>query len=220
MIETLKKMRAKGIDFGIVSGSDLVKIKEQMTDAEVDNADFCFAENGLYAMQKGTLIEKQSFKDYLGEERLKKLINFCLHYIADLDIPIKRGTFIEYRNGMVNVSPIGRNCSTQERNEFEQYDHTTGVRKAFLEALKAQFPEYKLKFSIGGQISFDVFPEGWDKSFCLKFVENQYETIHFFGDKCFEGGNDYEIFKDPRVIGHAVTGPDHTIQMLNELFDL
>ena len=58
MIETLKKMRAKGIDFGIVSGSDLVKIKEQMTDAEVDNADFCFAENGLYAMQKGILIEK------------------------------------------------------------------------------------------------------------------------------------------------------------------
>ena len=27
MIETLQKMRAKGIDFGIVSGSDLVKVK-------------------------------------------------------------------------------------------------------------------------------------------------------------------------------------------------
>ena len=33
-----------------------------------------------------------------------------LHYIADLDIPIKRGTFIEFRNGMINVSPIGRNA--------------------------------------------------------------------------------------------------------------
>ena len=51
-----------------------------------------------------------------------------LHYIADLDIPIKRGTFIEFRNGMLNVSPIGRNCSQEERDEFERYDKGAGVR--------------------------------------------------------------------------------------------
>lgn len=28
-----------------------------------------------------------------------------------IELPLKRGTFIEYRNGMVNISPIGRNCS-------------------------------------------------------------------------------------------------------------
>lgn len=32
----------------------------------------------------------QSIKDYLGEERLKKFIQWVLHYIADLDIPKKR----------------------------------------------------------------------------------------------------------------------------------
>ena len=58
----------------------------------------------------------------MGEEKLKKLINFSLRYIADLDIPIKRGTFIEYRNGMMNISPIGRNCSREERNAFEEHD--------------------------------------------------------------------------------------------------
>ena len=158
MLETLAKMRAKGITFGIVSGSDLTKVKEQLTDELVADADFCFAENGLYAMSKGQLIEKQSFKDYMGEERLKKLLNFCLHYIADLDIPVKRGTFVEYRNGMINVSPIGRNCSVEERNEFEEFDKSAGVRKTFVEALKAQFPDFNLKYSIGGQISFDVFP--------------------------------------------------------------
>ena len=47
----------------------------------------------------------------MGEERLKAFINFCLHYIADLDIPLKRGTFVEYRTGLINVSPGGRNCS-------------------------------------------------------------------------------------------------------------
>jgi phosphomannomutase len=68
-------------------------------------------------------------KTHLGEDNLKRLINFTLRYIADLDIPIKRydfyfdvfiffyrGTFIEFRNGMINISPIGRNCSKEERD--------------------------------------------------------------------------------------------------------
>lgn len=47
-----------------------------------------------------------------------------------------------------------------------------------------------------------------------------YSTIHFFGDKTFEGGNDYEIFSDPRTIGHTVLNPDETIAELEKLFDL
>ncbi len=74
---------------------------------------------------------------------------------------------MEYRTGMINISPIGRNCSKEERDEFEQYDHQTGVRKAFVEALRKELGDDRLKFSIGGQISFDLFPKGWDKSFCL-----------------------------------------------------
>ena len=59
---------------------------------------------------------------------LQELINFVLHYVADLDIPIKRGTFLEFRNGMLNVSPIGRNCSQEERDEFEKFDLQSGIR--------------------------------------------------------------------------------------------
>ena len=67
-------------------------------------------------------------QEFLGEASLMRFINFVLHYIADLDIPIKRGTFIEFRNGMLNVSPIGRNCSQEEREEFERFDLKTGIR--------------------------------------------------------------------------------------------
>ena len=183
MLDTLTKMRAKGVHFGIVSGSDLVKVREQMTQEVADGADWCFAENGLDAYKLGVEVEKQSINKHLGEDKLKRLINFILHYIADLDIPIKRGTFIEFRNGMLNVSPIGRNCSKQERDEFEQFDKTAGVRSAFVEVLTREFADLNLRFSIGGQISFDVFPLGWDKSFCLKFIEQHYDEIHFWGDK-------------------------------------
>jgi len=32
-----------------------------------------------------------------------------------------------------------------------------------------------------------------------------------------QGGNDYEIFADPRTIGHTVTSWEDTIRQVNEL---
>ena len=92
---------------GVVGGSDLKKQQEQLGDDCLDRFDFFFSENGLAAYKQGQLIKKTSFLEHLGNEKIKVLINFILHYIADLDIPVKRGTFIEFRNGMLNVSPIG-----------------------------------------------------------------------------------------------------------------
>lgn len=130
-----------------------------------------------------------------------------------------RGTFIEFRNGMINVSPIGRNCSREERNEFEKYDLANGIRVKFVEALKKEFSHLSLTYSIGGQISFDVFPTGWDKTYCLRHLQSDgFKHIHFFGDKTFEGGNDYEIYNHPNVIGHSVQCPEDTMRILAEIF--
>ena len=74
---------------------------------------------------------------------------------------------------------------------------------------------------MGGQISIDVFPKGWDKTYCLQSVEQDgYDEIHFFGDKTSEGGNDYEIFSDSRTIGHTVTGPDDTMAQIKQVLGL
>jgi phosphomannomutase len=70
----------------------------------------------------------------------------------------------------------------------------------------------------GGQISFDVFPKGWDKTYCLQHLEkDKFEEIHFFGDKTDPGGNDHQIFTDPRTIGHKVTSPVDTVRQLRQL---
>lgn len=119
---------------------------------------------------------------------------------------------------MINVSPIGRNCSREERDDFENFDKTANVRKTFIENLRKEFGEETLTYSVGGQISFDVFPKGWNKTFCLQFVEKDFDEIHFFGDKCYPGGNDHEIYEDNRTIGHAVETPEDTIKLLEELF--
>jgi phosphomannomutase len=171
---------------------------------------------------------------------------------------MKRGTFIEFRNGMLNVSPIGRNCSREERNAYEEFDKGAGVRTTFvkvsslksevyhslsslstiyasalitlllissnhasfvLQVLQEKFADLNLTYSIGGQISFDVFPKGWDKTYCLNYIEEgAFDEIHFFGDKTFEGGNDFEIFTHPRVKGHTTTSPEDTMKQCRELF--
>jgi phosphomannomutase len=232
MIALLAALRRK-VAIGYISGSDLAKQQEQLGDPAggipvTTMFDFCFAENGLTAYRLGEQLASQSFIGWLGDEKYKRLAKFCLRYIADLDIPVMRGTFIEFRNGMINVSPIGRNASNKERGEYEEYDKVHQVRAKMVEALKKEFPDLGLTYSIGGQISFDVFPTGWDKTYCIQHIEAdakrpdgvKYTTIHFFGDKIFKGGNDWEMADDPRTTAHSVENPDHTIVEVKRLFDL
>lgn len=220
MYTFIQDLRKKAY-IGIVGGSDLAKQQEQLTHKGsnvIKEWDYLFAENGLVAFKNGEKIAEQSFKTYVGDANLTRLINFILRYLSDLDIPCKRGTFIELRSGMLNVSPIGRNCSQSERDEFEIYDKANGVRQKMIAALQSKFEDLKLTYSIGGQISFDVFPQGWDKTYCLRFLEqDNFKEVHFFGDKTFKGGNDYEIFESSKTVGHSVVGPDDTRKQVLEV---
>lgn len=72
----------------------------------------------------------------IGEEKYQDLTNTIFKLMADIRLPVKRGTFIEFRKGMINCSPIGRACSQEERDAFEQYDKEAKVRPAMVEALK------------------------------------------------------------------------------------
>ena len=167
-------------------------------------------------MKKGEIIATSSIAEELGEEKIKSFINFALHYIADIEIPVKRGTFVEFRKGMINISPIGRSCSQTERDAFFELDKEQGIRRTFLAKLTENFSEsHGLQFAIGGQISLDCFPKGWDKTKCLQYLE-EFETIHFFGDMVDKGGNDHEIYESERTIGHRVTNPEDTMNQLKE----
>ncbi len=141
MLDLLARLRQK-CAIGFVGGSDLAKQQEQLggNDDDVKTMfDWCFAENGLTAYKAGAALPSNSFIRWIGEDQYKELVRFVLHYVADLDIPIKRGTFIEFRNGMINVSPIGRNASNDERRDYEIFDKEHGIREAFVEKLRERF---------------------------------------------------------------------------------
>ncbi|KAF6161320.1 hypothetical protein GIB67_009207 [Kingdonia uniflora] len=192
MTQFMQNMR-KVVTVGVVGGN-LIKISVQFGKSVIDDYDYVFSENGLVAHKDGKLIGTQNLKSFLGEEDLKEFINFTLHYITDLDIPIK---------------------SQEERDEFERYDKVymvlpvlpiQNIRAKMVSVLREKFAHLNLTFSIGGQISFDVFPQGWVKTYCLKYLDNFHE-IHFFGDKTYkQGGNDHEIYESERTVGHTGVG--------------
>lgn len=218
MSQTLEQLK-KVATVGLVSGSDLVKVAEQMGDDVVDKFDYVFPENGLVAYKNGSLVGKESIASYMGEEKLQRFINFCLSYMSKIELPVKRGNFVEFRNGLINVAPPGRSVTAEQRAEFSAFDKEHGIRLKFRQALMDEFPDMGLHFAIGGQISIDAFPDGWDKRFCLKHVEG-FKEIHFYGDKTEPGGNDYQLYADPRTIGHAVTCPQDTVKQLKDTFNL
>ena len=75
--------------------------------------------------------------------------------MSKLTLPVKRGTFIEFRDGLVNVCPVGRSCSQTERDQFAEYDKEHHIRETFVKDLQTQFPDLGLVFSIG--ISIETF---------------------------------------------------------------
>lgn len=69
--------------------------------------------------------------------------------MSKITLPVKRGNFVEFRTGMINISPVGRSCSKAERDQFEQYDKIHNVRKKFIDSIKENLPNAGLVYSIG-----------------------------------------------------------------------
>merc|ERR1711935_1217919 len=60
------------------------------------------------------------------------------------------------------------------------FDLKHNIRTNMVQAMTEEFKDLDLTYSIGGQISFDVFPKGWDKTYCLKFIDDKdFDEIHF-----------------------------------------
>ena len=47
---------------------------------------------------------------------------------------------------MINVSPIGRNVTHVERNDYKRYDEEHKIRERFVEELKSKFGDFGLRY--------------------------------------------------------------------------
>ena len=119
---------------------------------------------------------------------------------------------------MINFSTVGRDANNPQRLAYYEWDKIHMERENIKNDINKRFPD--LQASIGGHISIDIYPRGADKSQASNDLRQQYETIHFFGDKTEYGGNDYPIALAVELgkLGtvNQVNGWEHTWSLLKE----
>jgi len=176
----LQWMKDKDVIF--VTGSDKEKTIEQVGEKIWTNASRIYQSCGNAVYQGRQLIHKNHY-DLSAE--LKKLL---LEFVMYSECPKQFKNHIEERIGLVNFSPIGRDCPQEAREEYYKWDTKIKERETFCRMIEEKFPE--LEATVGGQISIDIYPKGQNKAQVLDDLEGH---IVFFGDKCEPGGNDYPI---------------------------
>ena len=166
----------------LVTGSDRDKTVEQIGVSLWRHVDGVYQNSGNVYYEHGKLIRQRAW-DIPRDLRLS-----ITELVRKSEWFGKANHNIEERIGMVNVSTVGRSASPILRKKYSHWDDINGERSKIVEELSKQFPD--LSFSIGGEISIDIYPKGSDKSQVLTHMVGE---STFFGDRCELGGNDFTI---------------------------
>ena len=171
-------------DVYLVTGSDKPKTVEQIGEKIYNRCQRVYNCSGCDVWEGTTLVRASNWT-------LPDLARtFLISCEYESDFSLRTGNHIEERSGMVNFSVVGRNASLYERKQYVAFEEQNGERRKIADAFNMMFPD--LQATVGGETGIDIAPRGSDKSQILvDFTED--DTIHFFGDAMFEGGNDYPL---------------------------
>tara|TARA_R110002072_G_scaffold35911_5_gene105765 strand:+ start:980 stop:1714 length:735 start_codon:yes stop_codon:yes gene_type:complete len=174
----------------LVTGSDWEKVKEQVPSEvlALTQGIYTCSGNALYGSD-GTLLRE---REYQMNPHLERLLSSLLE---SSPYHVKTGRHIENRPGMVNFSIVGRACTLEQREEYSQWDSTYRERRLLRDKIMSSFAG--LDVALGGQISLDIYPTGWNKAQAYNEVKdkNPDHSIVFYGDRLEHGGNDYPIYE-------------------------
>lgn len=168
-----------------------------------------FANNADELREDGALVWQDTETPPLPKG-LQGALN-CAHY----GTPLKNfgNNSIEWRGPrFVNYCPIGRFATKKQRST-----HKTSWREGVMEFLSVI---EGIEYSIGGQVSVDIYSKGADKSRAGKWLNDNGYTFTFIGDKTSPGGNDYPLAEYCRLHPEnkclTSTGPKHTLELIDE----
>ena len=190
----------------LVTGSDMSKIEEQIpNDILLDLFERVYSCNGTRVYNcnldmddetkaiEPELIHSTTLTDFYSEADINHIINSLLKIAYKTHTKIKTGTFVEWRESQINFSVLGRNCTSEQRDDYLKWDRKSGEREKIVDDLREKFKGWGLSFRLGGQISIDITREGWDKSYAFKNMKESPDQCVFFGDRICKDGNDLDI---------------------------
>lgn len=179
----------------LISGSDYSKLQEQVPQDILDSCKGVFGCSGAQYYEKDKLVFS---KDHEFSNQVKLI---CENFVDLSDYPVRTGTHIEKRPGMLNVSVVGRQATVEQRKRYHDWDQVIGERRRFVDQINTSKMPYEA--SAGGEISIDIVPTGWNKSVTKNEIlsRNASASLVFFGDRICEGGND-------KPLAEVLTIPD------------
>lgn len=203
----------------LCTGSDFNKVLEQVPEEILSFVDGIFTCSGNSYWFGGDKVGKEDASLKNDFVPPPELIKDLQNYVKKSNFHIKTANFIEFRTGMINFSTVGRACDQETREIYSKWDQIEGERVKIVQEMSKKFPE--LDFNIGGEISIDIHPNGWDKGQAIRKIKGWYpkSKIHFFGDKMNPGGNDHAAVKSlsPWDQPYPVKGPEETKIILKNL---
>lgn len=201
------------IKLGIVGGGTYEKITKQLG-ISISMFDYVFAECGALVYVDGTLVSKKSMVDYVDRSILNRIISKALSVISDMDITFNGGQ-IDFRCGLIYVSPVGMQATCQERNMFIKQNKRYHLIDNLITELKSVDVDDLFDIVRGGAVGIAVYLKGWNKSQALDHLDHQH--IYFLGDRCDIDGNDYPLYSHPKVHGISVNNYHDTIREIRKL---
>ena len=232
VIQALRELSEIG-EIGIVTGSGYDYLMQQcMPMFEISGVPcdrvVLFPCNGTKhyewgAGRKFNLVSESDMIEEIGRENynymIQTLLSFQVMISVTYDLPYT-GTFFQYRGSMLNWCPIGRSAGDEERAAWVKADLENNIRDHFLKETLALFKDKSISAAaaLGGSTSVDIYPEGWDKTFCLNHLD-EYDNIYFVGDKCGPTGNDYPLYSFLEDTGRSfVTScPEETVTIIRDI---
>jgi phosphomannomutase len=224
---SLGMLITSGYHIGIVGGGRLDIILKQLDTIYFNHY---FSECGCVYHKNSSntelsLVEiyKKNLRDHILYPSINILIKTALLFLSQVDYTIT-GHFIDLRNGIVYISLLGINATIDERNCFMKLNEIHHYRKQLIELLIAKTKELNIYDNIyvaeGGSIGIAIYPSEYDKNQVVEHLSDDYDEIHYVGDKYNFGGNDHKIINHPNIIGHRVDSINDTIKTINTLSTL
>lgn len=224
----LKLSERSNIELGIVGGGKLEKILWQIENIKnifthyFTECGCVYHINKLNNMDSFREIYKKNIRNHHLYEKINILIKLSLNFISNVDYQIT-GNFIDLRCGIIYISLIGMNATDLERKYFINLEKKFNYREMLLLLLKNKALELdildKVHIVLGGSVGIAIYPSEFDKQQIMNHIKKEdYHSIHYFGDKYEDNGNDYLLLNHRDIIGHKVNNCLDTYNKLESIF--
>ena len=217
MAEQISKMIRQGYEFAFISGTKSEDL-QKMISSRVKEKHHLLATTGTnYAIVEGDSVNVVYNYSFNAEEKKEifAALDKVVEYFGIKPMTTKEDQ-IQDRDSQITLSAIGRNAPIEVK---KKYDVSGEKRKVWVEFLKKYLDESKYELKIGGTTSIDITRKGLDKEWGImafaQYHNLSLNSIIFFGDKIYSGGNDFPATKIVDCI--SVNSPQDTLRQLRTI---